>query len=98
MKTWLKRVTTSLIATTLLFSTGMLAFAEPEVDTNTEIVATQTEHQSYDTLYIAVYVSDIMYSNNDIPDITLSITGKNGSDTLTLTKLDTLSFNVLEKN
>ncbi|MCI5605821.1 MAG: S-layer homology domain-containing protein, partial [Clostridia bacterium] len=60
--------------------------AEPEVDANTEIVATQTEHQSYDTLYIAVHVSDIMYSNHDIPDITLSITGKNGSDTLTLTR------------
>ena len=32
MKTWLKRVTTSLLSATLLFSTSVFVFAEPKED------------------------------------------------------------------
>lgn len=54
----------------------------------TDAVVTKKENQSSDTFHVCVYISNVMYENKDIPDINLLIVGKNGSDTLTLTKDD----------
>lgn len=91
MKTWLKRVTTSLLSATLLLSTSVFVFAEPEVNTSAETNVVQSEKEKLTTtdFYLEINYSRLLVSNGEDPDITsITVTGPNGSDTLSFSDLE----------
>lgn len=92
MKTKLKSLAV-LVVSTLLFTTSYIGVSA-ETDTGQPTQETQIEEQtliestSQTGFHMSIDIPDLMYYSNNIPELTLTVTGNNGSDTVTLTKED----------